>query len=140
MYTWFEKYLTKRRQRVRVEAIESPWLHIPAGVPQGSVLGPLLFLIYTADLASTCMNRHTKCSQFADDTALITHHHTPGLAQAVLQQSVTAAADWVEAWHLLVNATKTITMSFHPHHQLTIHLNNTPLQQVTCHQHLGVMI
>ena len=71
---WLSSYLTKRRQRVRVNSSLSPWLRTPAGVPQGSVLGPLLFLIYTIDLPPTCTDRSTTCSQFTDDTALITTH------------------------------------------------------------------
>ena len=73
---WLSSYLTKRRQRVRVNSSLSPWLRTPAGVPQGSVLDPLLFLIYTIDLPQTCTDRSTTCSQFADDTALITTHES----------------------------------------------------------------
>ncbi|XP_065180604.1 temptin-like [Sycon ciliatum] len=54
-------YLTHRRQRVRVGDAFSEWQAIPAGVPQGSVLGPLLFLIYTIDLPSACTNSNTFC-------------------------------------------------------------------------------
>ena len=68
---WFRRYLLGHRQRVQVDGDLTPFLGIPAGVPQGSVLGPLLFLIYTIDLPHACENPGTTCSQFADDTALI---------------------------------------------------------------------
>ena len=71
-HQWLSGYLSDRRQRVQVDGIFSSWLSVPAGVPQGSVLGPLLFLIYTIDLPQACTNNSTTCSQFADDTALVT--------------------------------------------------------------------
>ena len=137
---WLRSYLTRRRQRVRVGTDSSYWLPIPAGVPQGSVLGPLLFLVYTIDLPAACTNVFTKCSQFADDTALIATHHVKVTAEGSLQSAVTSAADWLKEWHLLVNATKTVTMSFVPGHQLRVTLNGALLQQVQEHRHLGVII
>ena len=137
---WLSSYLTKRRQRVRVNSSLSPWLRTPAGVPQGSVLGPLLFLIYTIDLPPTCTNRSTTCSQFADDTALITTHESVEEAQDALQLSVTSAAKWLKDWHLLVNESKTIVMSFQRNHTLKITLQNTPLTQARSHRHLGLII
>ena len=104
--TWFTTYLTRRRQRVRENSALSQWQTIPAGVPQGSVLGPLLFLIYTIDLPPSCTNLSTTCSQFADDTALVTINESADDAQHSLQDAVTSAATWLTDWHLLVNATK----------------------------------
>ena len=137
---WLSSYLTKRRQRVRVNSSPTPWLRTPAGVPQGSVLGPLLFLIYTIDLPPTCTDRSTTCSQFADDTALITTHESVEEAQHALQLSVTSAAKWLKDWHLLVNESKTIVMSFQRNHTLNITLQNTPLTQVRSHRHLSLII
>ena len=87
---WLRAYLCNRRQRVRVDGSTSPWLPIPAGVPQGLVLGRLLFLVFTFDLSTVCTNAHTKRSQFADDTAPITSHSQLAQAEANLQQSVNA--------------------------------------------------
>ena len=66
---WITDYLSDRRQCVRLRNSTSSWLPVPAGVPQGSVLGPLLFLAYTIDLPN-CVRHPTQCDQFADDTAL----------------------------------------------------------------------
>lgn len=137
--SWFTAYLTKRRQRVRVCREYSDWLPLPAGVPQGSVLGPLLFLVYTADLPTSCVNELTRCSQFADDTAIIATHPNPATASAALQRAVTSAAKWLTSWHLLVNSTKTVVMSFPGHHSLDITLHDNKLQQVAKQRHLGLV-
>ena len=138
--TWFTTYLTRRRQRVRANSALSQWQTIPAGVPQGSVLGPLLFLIYTIDLPPSCTNLSTTCSQFADDTALVTINESADDAQHSLQDAVTSAATWLTDWHLLVNATKTVVMSFQRQQRLQITINGTLLQQVSSHRHLGLII
>ena len=64
---WFESYLTEIYQRVTIEGTSSDWARFEAGVPQGSVLGPLLFLIYVNDIAD---NVSSTCFLFADDSLL----------------------------------------------------------------------
>ena len=66
---WFESYLTKRKQCVSIAGQSSEYRFINHGVPQGSVLGPLLFLVYINDL-HTCI-RHSTVRHFADDTNLL---------------------------------------------------------------------
>ena len=63
---WFQSYLTDRKQYVLYNNVQSQTLDITCGVPQGSVLGPLLFLIYVNDIAN-CL-AHSKLISFADDT------------------------------------------------------------------------
>jgi hypothetical protein len=64
---WIKSYLSERKQRVKIDGQSSDWMQIEAGVPQGSVLGPLLFLIYINDIT-----RDLQSSNFlyADDTSL----------------------------------------------------------------------
>ena len=138
-----EAYLTGRRQRVKVLDTTSSWLPIPAGVPQGSVLGPLLFLIYTIDLPHACTNTNTTCSQFADDTALITPTPSLQTTEQQLQKAVSSAGRWLKDWHLLVNAEKTVTVIFHhdnrpPAQQPTIYLDGKLLSVARKQRHLGI--
>ena len=65
---WFESYSTERYQRVIIEGTSSDWAPIEAGVPQGSVLGPLLFLVYINDIADNISSTYFL---FADDSLLL---------------------------------------------------------------------
>ena len=145
---WLKTYLTGRRQRVQVQDCTSSWLTIPAGVPQGSVLGPLLFLIYTIDLPHACTSTNTTCSQFADDTALITSTPSIQTSEQQLQEAVSSAGRWLQDWHLLVNVEKTVTMLFHhdngpperlPTIYYTIYLQDHLLNVARKQRHLGIV-
>ena len=84
-----ECYLSNLRQSVSINNTTSSWLAVPALVAQGSVLGPLLFLTYTADLPQ-CVSDPTQSNQFADDTAMTKVSHEPVACEQQLQVSVKA--------------------------------------------------
>ena len=63
---WFENYLTGRKQRVVINGTLSSWAYVKSGVPQGSVLGPVLFLLYVNDMPRVV--RSSSIAMFADDT------------------------------------------------------------------------
>ena len=69
---WFNSYLTGRQQRVVLDGIYSNWLDVTSGVPQGSILGPLLFLVYTDEMPNYLRN-DSKLALFADDSKLYSH-------------------------------------------------------------------
>ena len=110
-HAWLECYLSNRRQSVRIDNTTSSWLAVPAWLPQGSVLGPLLFLAYTFDLPQ-CVSDPTQGDQFADDTALTTVSHDPVACEQQLQVSVKAMSRWLSEWRLTVNTDKIVVMEF----------------------------
>ena len=74
MLSWFSSYLSNRQQRVVIDGQWSSWVNIKAGVPQGSVLAPLLFLIYSNDINSNILS---ESFLYADDTSLLDHSILP---------------------------------------------------------------
>ena len=88
---WIEQWLTDRRQRVVVDGEVSNWKSVLSGVPQGSVLGPILFLIYINDLDDSITSNVLK---FADDTKLFRKVNTDRLVK------------WSEKWQMLFNLGK----------------------------------
>ena len=141
-HAWLECYLSNRRQSVRINNTTSSSLAVPAGVPQGSVLGPLLFLTYTIDLPQ-CVSDPTQCDQFADDTALTTVSHDPVACEKQLQVSVNATSRWLSDWRLTVNTDKTVVMEFTRRpipSDLAINLNGTQLRKVKEQRHLGLIL
>lgn len=109
--TWFESYLNNRSQAVKLvksdgSTLSSQPMPIVRGVPQGSILGPLLFIIYCADLHKVIRNSNHHC--YADDVQVYISE-TPGqLANAVqrLNMDLNAIADWSSRNALVLNPTK----------------------------------
>ena len=141
-HAWITNYLSDRRQCVRLNGCDSSWLAVPAGVPQGSVLGPLLFLAYTIDLPN-CVAVPTSCDQFADDTALTTVSPSPTECEGHLQRSVDATSTWLSEWKLAVNVDKTVSMEFTRRpfsSDFAINLNGNTLKKVRMQRHFGLVL
>ena len=96
---WIEQWLTDRIQRVVVDGEVSNWKSVLSGVPQGSVLGPILFLIYINDLDDSITSNVLK---FADDTKLFRKVNTDGDKQ-YLQNDLVRLVKWSEKWQMLFN-------------------------------------
>ena len=96
---WIEQWLTDRRQGVVVDGEVSSWKSVLSGVPQGSVLGPILFLVYINDLEEGVTGNILK---FADDTKLFTKTKEIGDRQN-LQDDIDKLVKWSEKWQMLFN-------------------------------------
>ena len=102
---WFTNYLRGRQQYVSIENTTSPTVEIVCGVPQGSILGPLLFLIYINDLHTALKESET--FSFADDTTITIHSNTTTDLLQKTTRTLTSIMNWMEANKLSVNTTKT---------------------------------
>ena len=96
---WIEKWLTHRKQRVIVDGEISNWKCVLSGVPQGSVLGPILFLIYINDLEDDISSKVLK---FADDTKVF-RKVTNDTDKQSLQEDLDKLVKWSEKWQILFN-------------------------------------
>ena len=100
--SWVDNWLTNRKQRVVINGEASDWLQVTSGVPQGSVLGPLLFLIYINDLD---LGVSSKISKFADDTKLGGKALTNGDCE-IIQKDLDNLSIWSDKWLLKFNKDK----------------------------------
>ena len=147
--TWFSSYLSKRSQSTQIGSAVSNKEEIVCGVPQGSVLGPLLFLIYVNDIY--------RCSQifdfylFADDTNLLYSNKDLKDLETVVNDELIKVGDWLDANKLSLNTSKSNFVIFHPYQhkpdctiQLEIYNNDlkesVPLEQKTFVKYLGILI
>ncbi|PFX34701.1 RNA-directed DNA polymerase from mobile element jockey [Stylophora pistillata] len=116
---WFEKYLSGRTQVVGVGGVSSDPLHITSGVPQGSILGPLLFVIYINDLPLCIKSCHV--FMYADDTVLFCAGFNPKVIEDNLNQDLNALGEWLQVNSLFLNTTKSEAMLFGTHSKLCKH-------------------
>ena len=107
---WFKSYLSDRQQYVTYNGVSSQLKNINCGVPQGSVLGPLLFLLYITDLSNVC-----KCTMplfFADDTNLFINGSNINELESLLNSELAEIAKWLKVNKLSLNINKTHYMIF----------------------------
>ena len=91
LLSWLEYFLTKRFQRVVIDGSYSEWLPVRSGVPQSSILGPLLFLLYLDDIHYTIS--HSSIQMFADDVALYKEITTESDSK-LLQEDLDSIVKW----------------------------------------------
>ena len=150
---WFQSYLTKRSQYVQYNDTSSSIREIETGVPQGSILGPLLFIIYMNDI-------HTVSDKFsfilyADDTTLISplcsfshcSHNDMNYVSTMINLELTKIYDWLAVNKLSLNAAKTKFMLFHNYQKIIneddiphLTINDTVIERVTEFNYLGLTI
>ena len=141
MLNWFISYLSFRKQRVIIEGVHSDWCNIEAGVPQGTVIGLLLFLIYINDLPTTITSN---CFLIADDCFLVEKVQSPGDCAFKLNHHLRTISDWVKRWLVTMNETKSKAIVFLAKRDRPVHppliLNNNIVEDVTVHEHLGLTL
>ena len=138
---WIEKCLTCRKHRVLVNGAASSWSEVVSGVPQGSVLGPILFILYINDITNvvTC-----DMKIFADDTKI--YHKTSTRQDCInLQKDIDRLQDWAEKWQLLFYPDKCKVLRIgHGHPEFTYTLTTAtganPLECSHVEKDLGIQV
>ena len=139
---WFKSYLSNRKQYVNWQGSNSEIETVSCGVPQGSILGPLLFILYVNDL-SKVSNKFVSIL-FADDTTILFEGHNIDSIVTSLNYELVKLIIWLNANKLSINVSKTHYMVFHRARRKVDHkdiiLNNYILQQVHFTKILGIII
>ncbi|MCG8096816.1 MAG: hypothetical protein JAZ17_24870 [Candidatus Thiodiazotropha endolucinida] len=138
---WFRNYLSDRRQRVVLPGANSDWAYIRAGVPQGSVLGPLLFLIFINDIV---IEINSNIRLFADDTSLYIIVENPQASALLLNTDLQKISDWADKWLVLFNPPKSESLTVSRKLIKPVHpplsMNNQQIKEVQSHKHLGLYL
>ena len=140
LWLWFKSYLSSRRQCVHINNSRSSLLPVISGVPQGSILGPLLFLIYVNDLPLSINS--SSLLLFADDTKCLKSIDCPHDCD-LLQNDFSLLSDWSLKWKLLFNVSKCVNLTFSLSHDPIVYsyfINDKEILSKDCHKDLGVFI
>ena len=142
--TLIKSFLSNRKQYVSINGFESNIKEISCGVPQGSTLGPLLFLIYINDFQYSLDK--SKASHFADDTNILYASKNIKTIESVLNHELKLASTWLRANKLSLNEDKTKLLIFHSKNKvlkensISIKLNNIKLSLSKSVNYLGLLI
>ena len=138
LLTWISNYLSDRKQKVQINNATSSLLSVNAGVPQGSVLGPLLFLVYVNDIAENLLSL---VRLFADDSSLFFSATNIQDIEGVINHDLAFISSWAKKWLVDFNPIKTVAMLFSLRpvdYLLSLNFNNTVINFVENHKHLGI--
>lgn len=151
VYNWFVSYLQNRTQHVEIDhynyhtgninTVKSQTIVSKRSIPQGSVLGCILFLIYINDLPK---NIDDHCTLFADDISIVIPSKTGLNLNKHLDITLQKIVDWLEEHNLQINFKKTKLIQFHPYQKLPLMINyffhNTQIESVNNYPLLGINI
>lgn len=126
---WFKNYLKGRKQNCLVNDFLSDMSDLLVGVPQGSILGPILFLIFINDYHLT-LNDHTKSCLFADDTELSIHGDNQNSLNNNTKCSINKTINWFNINKLTINSSKTKCIKFFHNHDQDISIKNTQIEVI----------
>ena len=143
LFSWLSNYLKQHLQRVVFHGCTSPWLPVVSGVPQGSILGPILFLLYINDIFNVQLSKGSTLLVYADDILLFKPLGSPSDIQEP-QDDVDHICEWISSNHLTINVAKSksmcISRSRSSKLRFTILVNSSSLEKVKCFKYLGLWI
>ena len=139
LHLWFRNFLTNRNQRVQIRGSYSDWSPVTSGVPQGSILGPVMFLIYVNDIPDIITST---AKLFADDTKIYRQINNVEDSTA-LQIDLTTLDLWADRWQMNFNPTKCEVMriSHNKYNRSTqYNISGTVLRNVSTYKDRGVIM
>ena len=139
-HDWFRSYLSDRKQYVSLNGASSKVGNLEYGVPQGSILGPLIFIIFINDLPNIFPGAHFIL--YADDANIIVTGKTHKEIEEVINQVILKLTTWVKLNSLKLNTTKTkyMIISNNNNHDFDITINGSKISRVSQEKFLGVLI
>ena len=141
LLSWFNSYLSERRQRVILPGTQSEWNYTHAGVPQGSILGPLLFLLYINDIVQDI---GSNIRPFADDASLSLIVENPNTAAATLNSDLEKVTQWAKSWLVKFNPVKIESLLIRRKLIKPVHpplfMLNQQIKEAENHKHLGIYL
>jgi Reverse transcriptase (RNA-dependent DNA polymerase)/Endonuclease-reverse transcriptase len=139
-WRWLQAFLSNRQLRVVSKGCFSRWFDVSAGVPQGSILGPFLFLVFINDIPTLT---HTVMAIYADDVAVWSTHDDPDLADYNLQNVLNLIFHWSNTWHVSFSVPKSVAMRFSrcrvPRSLPVLQLGDAAISYVKIVRYLGVL-
>ena len=141
-YNLLENYLLGRFQRAVLNGETSPWRPVLAGVPKGSILGPLLFLVYINGLSNRLKSN---AKLFADDTFVFTIFKDKNESTNILNDGLHLISTWAYRWKIHFSPKKPaqevlFTRKSQIQNHPTLSLNNIQVERSTYYRHLGVIL
>ena len=140
LYSIMQSYLSNRTQRTKIKGQLSKSCDVQVGVPQGSILGPLLFIMYINDLPN--IDKDVDFYLFADDTAIVAKAKTRDELQSKLNNLLPLVSDWLLTNRLSLNTEKTNYQLFSKGNmnEVNIKLNGKKINRKSCIKYLGVYV
>ena len=136
LLSFLQNYLSDRKQCVAINNSFSSFQFINAGVPQGSVLGPLLFLIYVNDIADNLLSTSRL---FADDTSMSSSSKNNLEIKCIMEHDLCNIIDWADKWKVTFNPSKTELLFIGNYSDdFEIDFDDIKLKPSECHKHLGI--